>query len=602
MSRLRQDLAYAIRTFAKAPGFALIAVLVLGAGIGANTAIFTIVNELLFRPLSGRAGELVGIYSRDRTQPDAYRGFSYPNYVDVRDRSGVFEAVLAQTFCLIGMPAGEETRRTFAAVVSSNYFDALGVRLAAGRPFSAEEERPGAQTRVAIVTYGRWKAGGFDPSFVGKTIRINADDYTIVGVAPESFSGTTALVSADLYLPIGVFDAVVNDRFRSTSEGTGSRASTDFVLAGRLRPDVSEAMAASRLDTLSRQLEAAYPAENKNQALSFSRLPRVAVSTRPQEDTGLQAFAGLLMGLSGVVLVIACLNIANMLLARGSARRKELALRLALGAARVRIIRQLLTESVLLALAGAALGLASSFWITKALSSSISAAMPLTVVFSTRPDASVLLATLAFAALSTVAFGLGPALRLSRRDLVADLKDRSADGAASGRRFGARNLMVIGQVGLSLAMLTAAGIFARTALAAASGNPGHSYDRLLVANVDAGLAAFDETHGRTAYRAVLDRLRSQPDVSAATIASTLPFGDVQEGERFERVGAGQQDPVSARTYRVIGADYFSSLGLRMVRGREFTRAEEEDPSAPAVAIVDEAYARRLFPDEDPIGQ
>jgi predicted permease len=310
----------------------------------------------------------------------------------------------------------------------------------------------------------------------------------------------------------------------------------------------------------------------------------------------------LLMGLAGVVLVIACLNIANMLLARGSARRKELAVRLALGARRARVIRQLLTESMLLAIAGAGLGLAISFWVTKALSASLTSAFPLTVVFSTRPDARILLATIAFAAVSTLAFGLGPALRLSRRDLVADLKDRSAEGASTGRRFGARNLMVIGQVGLSLAMLTAAGIFTRTAMTAAAGNPGHSYQRLMLASLDAGLVGLGEADGRTSYRAVMDRVRSQPGMTSASMASTMPFGDMQIGEELERVGSNKHSPVSARTYRVIGADYFGTLGLRMLRGREFTQAEEQDASAPRVAILDESYARQLFPDEDPIGQ
>ncbi len=600
MGRLWPDVVYAVRTFAKAPGFTVIAVLVLGAGIGANTAIFTVVNELLFRAKSGRAGELVAVHSRERTNADAYRGFSYPNYLDVRDRSGVFEALTAHTFCMVGTPAGDETKRTFASVVAANYFDSLGVRLAAGRPFTPDEERPGSRARVVIVTYARWKQEQLDPAFVGKSIRINADDYTVVGVTPEGFTGTMALVSAELFLPIGVYDLVVNDRFKATGESISSRASTGLILAGRLKPGMTAAQVTAGLEVFSRQLEAAYPAENKDQVLTISALSRVATSDRPQTDTGLMAFAGLLMGLSGVVLVIACLNIANMLLARGSARRREVALRLALGARRARVIRQLLTESVLLASAGAALGLLLSLWTTRALSASLSAALPLNVVFNTRPDMLVLLATLSFTALSTIAFGLGPALRLSRRDLVTDLKGRD-DDEGRGRRFGARNLMVIGQVALSLAMLTAAGIFTRTALAAASGNPGHSYDRLMVANLDAALGGLNEADGRVAYRAVLDRARSQSGVNAATIASTLPFGDIQEGDQFERVGPGAQ-PVQARTHRVISADYFKSLGLRMVRGREFTRAEEDDPSAPHVVIVDEGYARRLFPADDPIGQ
>lgn len=602
MRRLATDLSYAIRTFAKTPGFTAIAVLVLGIGIGANTAIFTLVNELLLRPLSGRASELLGVYRHDRVVPDSYQPFSYPAYVDVRDRSDIFDSLMAHTFTMVGTPNDEGMKRTLAVVVSSNYFETLGVRLAAGRPFTLDEERPGARIPVAIVTFARWIQEGRDPAFVGKTIRINAVDFTVVGVAPEGFTGTMALVSADLYLPLGMFDTVVTDRFKNNGRGLGDRSNASLVLAGHLKPGVTDVAMSSRLDALSRQLEAAYPADNKNLSLTASPLPRMSGSPAPQTDRPLVAFTALLLGLSGIVLVIACLNIANMLLARGSSRRKELALRLALGARRVRVVRQLLTESVLLAVAGASVGLLLSVWATNALASSLAGALPFTMTFSARPDVAVLLATTAFTAVSTIAFGLGPALRLSRRDLVADLKDRTEEGASTGRRFGARNLLVVGQVALSLAMLTAGGIFARTALEASMANPGFSYDRLFVARLENMLAGFDESRGRTVLGDVLDRLRAMPGVEAATLASSMPYGESVEGARFEKVGESNRDPVRARALRVIGADYFQALGLRTIRGREFTRAEEESVSAPRVAIVDEMFANRLFAGEDPIGQ
>jgi predicted permease len=602
MTRFWQDLTYALRTFAKAPGFTALAVLVLAVGVGANTAVFTLVNELLFRPLSGEAGDLVGLYSHDRTTPDSYRAFSYANYADIRDQNDVFDGLMAHTFALVGTPAGDETRRTFAALISSNYFDTLGVRLAAGRTFTRDEERPGSRAPVVIVTYGRWQREQLDPAFIGKTIRINAVDFTVVGVAPRGFTGTMALVSADLYLPLGMFDVMMNDRFKRSDLALADRANTALIVAGRLKAGVTAEFAAARLDVLSRQLEAAYPAENKNQVLTTSKLPRVSTSTEPQTDTAVGALSAVLMGLASVVLVIACLNIANMLLARGAARRKEIAVRLALGARRARVVRQLLTESVVLATAGAGLGLVLSYWATRALSVSMAAAFPITLSFATRPDARVLLVTTLITVLSTIAFGLGPALRLSRRDLVADLKDRAGDGARAGRRFGGRNLMVIGQIALSLAMLTAGGIFMRTALTAAARDPGYSYDRLLLASIDGSLAGFDEARGRATYATLLERLRSTPGVRAASLSSTLPFGDVQEGGLYELVGGASSEPVRARTYRVIGADYFSALGLPMIRGREFTRAEEDSASAPRVAMVDEAFARRMFGDADPIGQ
>lgn len=603
MTHLLQDLRFALRTFFKAPGFTLTAVIVLALGIGANSAIFTLVNAMLFRPLSGRAGDLVGLYSRDRTRPDSYRPFSYPNYVDIREQSGVFDGLMAHTFAIVGTPAGDTMRRTFAELVSSNYWDTLGVRLGAGRTFTREEERPGAHVPVVIVTYARWKKEHLDPAFVGKTIRINAEDFTVVGVAPEGFTGTMALVSPELYLPLGMFDTVANDIFRNDGETLQDRSNRALILAGRVKPGLSEALVVGRLDALSRQLEAAYPGENKDQALSISPLSRMSTSTSPKTDGGLAAFTALLLTLSGIVLVIACLNIANMLLARAAARSREVAVRLALGAKRSRIVRQLLTESLMLAIAGAALGLLLSYVATRALALSLIAVLPLNVTFNPSPDAAVLLATSGFAALATLVFGLGPALKLSRRDLVTDLKDLGGSGGAVGRRFGARNLMVVGQVALSLALLTSGGIFARAAIKATGANPGYGYGRLLLASVDPSLASIDETRGRSVYRRVLERVRALPAVRSVGMASTLPFGDTHEDARVERVGVDTTPEAGrARTYRVITADYFAALGLKMVRGREFTRAEEEAGGAPPVAVVDEALARALFGDEDPIGQ
>ena len=604
MTRLLQDLHYSGRAFIKAPGFTVVAVVVLAIGIGANTAVFTFVNELMFRPLSGRADELVGLYSHDRTIPSSYRAFSYPNYVDIRDGAGeIFDGLMAHRFTMVGTPAGDTTRRVFADVISSNYFDTLGAQLARGRPFTIEEERPGARIPVAIASYAWWKKENLDPSFIGSTIRLNARDHTVVGVAPEGFTGTMAMVAAEVYLPLGMFDEVVTDRFKNKGTGLADRSGTALVLAGRIKPELTDAHVSARLDALSRQLEAAYPGENRNQALSVNPLPRMSTSTSPQTDGGLTAFAGLLLGLSGVVLVIACLNVANMLLARGGARRKELALRLALGAHRSRIVRQLLTESLALAIVGSALGLLVSYWSTRALGLSMAAALPLPVTLDPVPNGAVLAATIAFAALATIASGLGPALKLSRRDLVSDLKDLGADGGPVGRRFGTRNLMVIGQVALSLALLTAGGIFTQTAIRASRSDPGYSYDRLLLATINNSLAGLDEQQGRSLYRSVVDRSRAIRGIAAVSMASTVPFGDEGESGRVARVGARpEEEPATARTSRIVGADYFATIGLEMVRGREFTRDEEESPGAPGVAIIDELLARRLFGDEDPLGQ
>ena len=594
MPRLIQDLRFGLRMLGKAPGFTSVAVLVLALGIGANSAMFTLVDALLVRPLVGQAGELVGLYSHDRTKPDSYRDFSYPNFADIRTAADVFDGLMAHTFAMVGVQKGDTTRQSFAEVVSSNYFNTLGVSLVAGRPFSAQEETPGAHIPVVIVPAGHQAA-------LGDRVRINAIDFTVVGVAPPG-TGTMAIVSAEMWVPLGMFDLVVNDIFKNRAGGLNHRGGGGLVVAGRLKAGISAQAATGRLEILSRGMASAYPAENHDQLLTISPLPRMSTSTAPQTDKGLGGGAAFLMALAGVVLLIASLNIANMLLARAASRRKEIAIRLALGGARSRIVRQLLTEGFLLAIAGAGGGLLLAFWATRALGNSLASVLPLAVQFDPRPNQLILIVTTAFAVAATMLFALGPALKTTRANLVTDLKDATADGkhGVMGRRVTGRNILVVGQIALSLMLLAAGGLFARGALKAALADPGFRYDRELLVAVDPGLAQYDETRGRSVVRSTLARVRTLPGVEAAAVASSVPFGDLHEGKQVERVGS-QQSPILA-AYRIVGSDYFRALGLRMLRGKEFSAEEEDSSSARRVVIIDQRLARRLFGDDDPIGQ
>jgi predicted permease len=599
MTKTLQDLRFGARTLVKTPAFSLVAVAVLALGIGANTAMFTLVNALLLRPLAGHADELVGLYSHDRSKPGSFRAFSYLDYVDVRDRSDVFENLMAHMFAMVGVPQGDGMRQTFVDVVSSNYFDTLGVSLAAGRAFTREEERPGAGQAVVIVRHDR-------ASLLGRTIKVNGRDFTVVGVTPPRFTGTMALFAPEMWLPLGMFDVVVNDIFKNNGLPFSDRRNQALVVAGRLKPGVSLAAAAPRLEALSRQLEEAYPAENKNQLLTVNPLPRLGTSTSPSSDSGPAAAGAFLMAFSAVVLLIACLNVANMLLARGSARRKEIAVRLAVGGGRGRIVRQLLTEGLLLALAGAAGGLLLATWSMGALGASLAAVMPLGIEFRPEPDLLVVVVTTAFAVLATVASGLGPALKISKTNLVDDLKASGSDTPPSlGRYFSARNVMVVGQIALSLMLLSAGGLFAHGALRAASADPGFSYDRQLLVGLDASLVQYDGRHGRAVARDVLARVRAMPGMASASIAGSVPFGEFHEEPSVERVGGPARPDLpsaSNAVYRAVGAGYFRTLNLPMVRGREFTDTEETSASGPRICIVDERLARRLFGADDPIGQ
>jgi predicted permease len=599
---LAQDVRYAARMWRRAPGFNLIVILVLALGIGANSAMFTLVNALLFRPLPGQASDLVGVYSHDPAKPDSYRAFSFPNYVDVRDHADVFDGLLAHTFALVGVKQGDVVRRTFVEVVSANFFSTIGVQLAAGRTFTAEEEQPRANLPVVIVGYTRWKDAGLNPAVIGSTISINSRDFTVVGIAPPGFTGTTALIAPDMWLPLGVFDGVVNDIFRNTGSGLADRANTALNVAGRLKPGVSLAAADARLQVLAAQLAQAYPAENRGQVLSVSRLSRVNISTNPSDDTGPTILSAVMMPLAGAVLLIACLNVTNMFLARGTSRKKEIAIRIAVGGGRRRIIRQLLTESVLLAVAGGALALLVSTWTMRLTVASLTPILPMPLQLDPAPDANVLIATMAFALMSTIVFGLAPALKLSRPDVVSDLKDTGADLRRSERRFGMRAWLVIGQVAVSLTLMIAGGLFARGAIKASSGDPGYRYDRLLLVSIDPGLAGIDEAHARPMMQSVLARIRALPSVEAAGTASQVPFGQFHEGRSVARAGHADERDARGATYTAVSADYFKALGLRVLRGRDFTAAEESSTSVPRVAIVDEPLARSLFGSDDVVGQ
>jgi predicted permease len=613
MTALWQDTKYGLRMLAKNPGFTVVAVIVLALGIGANSAMFSLVNALLFRPLAvDRPADLIGMYSKDRKPEGGYRAFSFPNYVDLRDRNGEFSSLLAFNLSMVGLTEGDVTRRVFAAEVSANYFSTFGVRPALGRAFTTEEERPGSAIPVAIVSHVWWQQHGADPGVLGTRLVINGRTFTVVGVAPKYFTGTSAVFSPDVWVPLGNHELIVNDFMSSANKKLSDRSNPCLLLVGRLKPGLTPAAAEARLASLARQLEEGYPAENKDQTLVLSPLPRVAISTNPQGNGDLKAMAVMLLPMSGVVLLIACLNLANMLLARGAARSKEIAVRVALGGGRGRIVRQLLTEAMLVSLAGAAAGLVVAWWATKVLASSLGAKLPfMTIVFAASPDFRVLAATLGFSVLATLVFALGPAWRMARVEAFEDLKEQGGlrRGARRGSGlFAPRNMLVTAQIALSLVLLTIAGLFVRGAAKAAQADPGFRFEQGLLAEMDASLAGYDEAKGRTLYRRVVDRVRALPGVEAASLASMVPFGIFADGREVQRAGdspngSGPDGQGKSRwaNYVIVGTDYFRSLGLPLLRGREFEAIEVEGDTS-RVAIIDETLAKALWADEDPLGR
>jgi putative ABC transport system permease protein len=608
MDYLWQDLRYGVRTMLSKPGFTAVAVVVLSLGIGANTAIFSLVNAFLLKPLYIKnPSELTGCYSRDTKKPDNYRAFSYPNYADLREKNYVFSSLMAHNMAMVGVSEGDVTRRVFADVVSSNYFATFGVPLFEGRAFTDAEERPGSNSTAAIVSYSYWRKRG-DPNLLGKSIRINGRIFTIVGIAPEGFSGTTALISSELYLPLGAYQLVMND-FDGHGKPLEARDHHNLILVGRLRPGMTGQQANAQLAVVASQLEKAYPAENRNQTFMTSPLSRLSITTNPTNDGELRMPAILLLSMAGVVLLIASLNVANMMLARGTARRKEIAIRLAVGCGRSRIVRQLFTEGLILSALGGTGGLVIAAWSTSLLIASIGRLAPLEIVYAAGPDLRVLGATMGFCVFSTVLFSLGPAWKLSRPDVVSDLKKASGDEGAGGFRglFSRRNLLVMGQLSLSLMMLAASGLFVRSAIQAAKVAPGFVLDNGLIAELDPSLAGYDETAGRRIYSTLLSRMRDIPGVESAAIAATVPFGMTSFGKDLRPAddAAGKGDDKSRHagaSYNIVSEGYFKTLGIPLLRGRTFIRTEATSAPHVHAAVIDKLAAERLWPGTEAIGK
>lgn len=615
MVSLMLDLRYSLRGLVRTPGFTLAAMAVLALGIGVNAALFSLVRELIFSPRPyPDPGQIVQLFSQDRKNPLSFRNFSYPAYRDLREQNTVFTDVLAHNITMVGVGQGAQARRVFAAVVSANYFATLGVVPIRGRGFLPEEERPGADIASTIVSHAYWRKNGSDPELVGRTIRVNDRAFTVVGIAPEGFSGTMMLLGPELYFPLGVFDTMAND-FQDESHRTleHPQAYRLFVV-GRLKPGLDAAGAAPALAALAARLEERSPLALQNQTFLPGPLPRLTSSSTPAAEEDLGLVGALLLATGGAVLLVAGLNLAGMLLARGAARRRDFAVRLALGAGRARLVRQMLTEGLVLALAGGAFGLLLAIWSTHVLAGRVAAVLPVPVFFHGGFNPAIFAATLGFCLLATLFAALGPALRLSRADPGEDLKQQAGETAELHRgSWWPRHPLLVAQLAVSLVLLAVAGLFVHSAWRAATVEVGFkSADDTIVIEANAALGGYRQADSLQAYRMIQERLAALPGVRAASLATTMPFGNLSISRPVQRFGvrpAAKSRPASAAEglafnarWNSIGADYFATMGLPLLRGRPFNAIECTAPGAPAVAIIDEVLARKLWPDGDALGQ
>jgi predicted permease len=606
MTTLLQDLRYGARLLGRTPGFTAIAALSLALGIGANTTIFTLVNAVLLNPLPVEdPAQLVSVWTTDERNQNAagFGGFlqiSPMNFKDLREKNGVLSGLAGHVGVPLNITGGTgNPEQIFGELVTGNYFSVLGARPQIGRGFLEDEDRTPGEKLVAVLGYGEWqKRYGGDPSIVGRTINLNGSSFTVVGVMPKGFKGTNAIGAPSLWVPYMTYPQTTNGFFRELAEPT-SRRGLVFNATGRLKPGVSVQQAEANLKTIARQLEQEYP--NDNAGRSVALIPLAQATINPGFRANIVRAGGLLMTIVGLVLLIACANVANLLLARAAARQKEIAVRLSLGAGRGRLIRQLLTEGTLLALIGGAAGLLLAFWAQGVLWSFRPPFLAADAI-DLQPDMRVLLFTLAVSVATGVLFGLAPAIQASRPDLVVELKEKTSAPTGSNRLFSLRNVLVSAQIALSLVALVGAGLFLRSLQHAQQISPGFDSEHLAVLSFDLGAQGYAEERGRQFQQRVLERTASVPGVQSATFASVVPLF---QGGFARTVFLEGQDTSDRRAGRlvqisVVGPKYLETAGIPLLRGRTLT--EIDQPNTPAAVVINETMAKRFWPDQNAVGK
>lgn len=598
------DVRYAFRWFRRSPGFTAVAVLSLAVGIGFNTAVFGLTDALLFRPLPvDRPEALVDVFT-SASDGDQYSTSSYLDYLDLRDRNEVFSDMLGFSPMIAAQNLDEGSRLLFGEVVTGNYFAMLGVGAHLGRTLTPDDDRPGAD-RAAVISDGFWRRElGGTPDVLGKTLRIRGHHYTIVGVAPAWFSGMTPIVDADLWVPVAYVNEVDPAGIsESTASPTGTsrldrRGQRWMFVKGRLKPGVSAASAQANLQVLMAQLAEAYPDTNRDRRMSA--VPTNDVRLHPAANQALAPMAAGLLTAFGLALLIVCANVANMLLARASARTRELAIRQSLGASRGQVLRQLLVESVVLALLGGAGGVLLAWWLSGALST-LEVGLPVPVSIDLGLNARVLLFTLGVTTLAGVVAGLAPALRASRTDLMRDLHAGGERPVRVARRLTLRDALVAAQMAFALVLLVSAGILARSLMAAERADVG--FDPTGVAGIatDAELAGYDDGRSRQFWEQAIARIRAIPGVEHVALASRLPFSINFSNASLHIPGHNTPgDAGTTVSSARVSPEYFETIGVRILDGRIF--AETDTPETPRVAVVNETMAKRFWPDRSAVGE
>jgi len=599
---LVQDLRFGLRMLAKNPGFTAVAVLTLALGIGANTAIFSLIDAVMLRKLPVRnPHELVQLAT---VGPYGVSSFSYPGFKRFRDENHVFSGVLVIGW-LDGLDASVngQAESIHGRIVSGNFFSLLGVNAYIGRTFSTEDDKTPRGSPVAVISYIYWKRRfGLAPSTVGKTITLNRTPFTIVGVTPAEFSGLEVGDSPDIYVP-----TMMEPAFRDAESWLDQPDFHWMRIVGRLKPGVSQEQARADLAVIHHQILAENPMKDwsprerkdfLSQRLEVASAASGLAFALPKEFSG-PLFV--LMGMVGLVLLIACANVANLLLGRTTVRKKEIAVRLAIGAGRFRVIRQLLTESVMLAIVGGALGLLCAYWTSDAIVALMSIGRrPL--VLDLHPDPLVLGFTGAGSLFATILFGLAPALRATRVDLIPALKESTGRLGAKASRLGLGKALVVSQVAFSLLLLFGAGLFVRTLENLENLDPGFDRKSVLMFDVDATKSGYKGPAVARLYKDVLERIKAIPGVRSASLSEMAPItgGGGWDNSVWVQGYTSRPDENTTVYLNSVSPKYFETLGTPLLLGRDFGQQDTEN--TPKVALINQTMARYFFGNSNPIGK
>ena len=584
MGFVTQEIRLAIRRLAKTPGFTVVTIATLALAIGANTTTFSALNQFLLRPLPvERPKELVFLNNHGGVTQ------SYPNYLDFRDRNRTLSGLIAYRIAAVGMSQDGKNSHIWGFEASGNYFDVLGIHAVIGRTFTPEDDQRSSPRPVIVVSYAAWQSRfAGDPGIAGKTVKLNGLDYTIAGVAPRGFFGTEVLLTPEFWVPLAM-----EPQIEPGNSWLDKRSTWNVWVLGRLKPGVTQKQAEADLNAIAAELARV---DRFNEGMEIHLTPPGLVGTALRGPV--IGFASVLMALAGMVLLIACVNIAGILLARSADRRKEISIRLALGAPRWKLIRQLLTESLLLSVAGTTAGILIAMWLLRLLAAF---RMPISVPAATAlpVDLRVLLFTTGLCLATTMLFGLAPAIHAARVDLLPALKNQVSERF---RRVRVRDLLVGAQVALSLVLLVGTVLVVRSLKRAVTIDIGFNPKHAVAVTFDVALNGYSEERGKAFERRLLDQLGTLPGIESIALSNWLPLGLSQSTTVTYAEGKPAPAPSKAPSafYYNVAPGYFRTMQTRLIAGRDFD--DRDRPGAAPVAIVNQALARRLFPNEDALGK